>query len=59
MIKLRCDMHKDCKRKIAFIDRKGYLYCRKHVVTRAMYVSCRRLTDEETKTLESGNTIRY
>lgn len=58
---LKCDMGKDCREQVTHIDAKGYIYCRKHGVSRkASGVRCRQLKPAEIKTLGAGEPLpRY
>ena len=57
--KLHCDMEKDCKEPVTYIDNKGWLYCTKHGEQRKGDVRSRKLRPAEIKKLEEGQTIRY
>ncbi len=54
---LTCDMERDCKAPINYIDNKGYTYCTAHGVMRRVYRPCRKLTAAEKAKLENGETL--
>jgi len=54
IIMLKCDMFKDCKATVSYIDTKGYLYCAIHGVMRKHHVSCRKLKSKEIERLREG-----
>jgi hypothetical protein len=55
-----CDMVEGCKEPIAYIDIKGYVYCRAHGIDRKDTCRCRRLTPKELRQILSGEPLaRY
>jgi hypothetical protein len=59
--KVECDGAKGCTERVAYIDRKGWVYCTKHGETLKNNgrPGVRKLTQPEIKKLEAGDTIRY
>jgi hypothetical protein len=56
-VTLTCDMEKDCKAPVTYIDIKGYVYCAAHGVQRQSYQRCRKLRPAELKRLQAGGTV--
>lgn len=60
MIKLTCDMDKNCQADVTHIDIKGYVYCGKHGNERKYTCRCRKLTLTEIRQLNAGQPLaRY
>jgi hypothetical protein len=57
---LNCQMTRDCREPVNYIDNKGFVYCNKHGLQRkASGIPCRRLGPPESKKLERGVPISY
>lgn len=55
-----CDMVEGCTEPIAYLDRKGYIYCTKHVKARQSYQPCRKLRPFELNRIRRGEQVeRY
>lgn len=51
---LKCDMKRECKQAVTYIDNKGYAYCTEHGVERRSYRPCRKLAPGELEQLKAG-----
>jgi hypothetical protein len=56
---LICEMTHNCVSEVTHIDRKGYVYCRRHAEQRKMSVGCRLLKPAEIRKIENSEAIRY
>lgn len=55
-----CDMVADCKAPIAYLDKKGFVYCESHGKQRQASQPCRKLRPHELKKIARGEQItRY
>jgi hypothetical protein len=57
---LRCDMRRECKAPVSYIDSSGFVYCAFHGEQRKRIKRCRRLKAAELRKLSAGETLsRY
>jgi hypothetical protein len=57
IVKLQCDMHKECQSPIAMIDNSGFIYCEFHGLRRRDWKPCRKLRAHELKRLQAGKQV--
>mgnify|MGYP001567218154 CR=1 FL=1 len=57
--KPQCDMERDCTGAVAYIDNKGFIYCKPHGVERKYAQPCRQLVPWELALIHAGKPIRY
>lgn len=57
IMKLKCDMEKECDKPVTHIDSSGFVYCEFHGKQKQSYARCRKLTKSELKQLQAETPL--